>query len=259
MKNVKKYGLTGGIILLVLFCVGFFAKKWMNSMDGKLHLLSNGMISVDKMETELAKKDSLLSVIITNNQVTHTFLLREYHLQTLKMNKQNEQFQRLNQLLEEQKININNLQGALQLTVSTADSLTTNLLPIPNKDSIKNDSSILFTNYFFVDTTNKHLKLSGNIDLVKREGKFNYEHFATYEILTYTKKRGFLKEPHLIATIISDDPNTQISLKSYYVKTKKPKYQLGFGLGLSSGFYKKKVIVIPSFQLGIYKPLISFH
>lgn len=259
MKNTKKYGLVGGIILLILFCVGFFAKKWMGSVDGKLHLLSNGMISVDKMETELAKKDSLLTVIITNNEVTHTFLLREFHLQTLKMNKQNEQFQKLNHLLEEQKININNLRGHLQLNTSTKDSLIANLTPILNQDSIKNDTSTLFTNYFFVDTSNKHLKLSGNIDLIKRQGKFNYEHFATYEILTHTKKNGLFKHPDLIASIVSDDPNTQISLKSYYVKTKKPKYDLGVGVGLSSGFYKKKVIIIPSFQIGIYKSLISFY
>lgn len=258
MKNLKKYGILGSIILLLFFAVGFLAKKWLNSLDGKLSLISNNMISVDKMREELSQKDSLLEIIKTQTETSYTFLLREYHLQTLKLNQQNEQFARLNELLKKQGIKIDQLQSNLELTTLKSDTIFTNLFKFKSTDTLHLKDSIFQDYYVFSDST-KNLKLGGELNVKNKTAKITYEHFATYEILTYREKKGLFGDSQLMATIICDDPNTKITLKSQHLKTKKPKYHLGLGLGFSSAYYRKKIIFIPTLQFGVYKPIISIY
>ncbi len=244
-------------VILLLLIVSIFKKGDLQSLDGQLAFFTDKLTTVEKMQQEMAQKDTMLSILKTESEQTQTYLLRQFEIQTIKFNKQHEEFIILQERLKNLNVKLENLNSAVQLSVTKTDSTLSELVADTTSRNSK-DSIFIFTNYNFQDTT-KHLKLNGSIDLNRNQISLNYKYTANYEIITSYEKDGWNGKRKLIANVISDDPNSTIQLKSIQIKQQTPKFSIGLGVGGSVGFSKNKFILTPSIQVGIYKPIINIY
>ncbi len=254
-KNLLPIVNIGIIILLLL--VTIFKKGDLQGLDGQLAFFTDKLTTVERMQNEMAQKDTLLTIIRTENEQMQKFLLRQYEVQTIKFNKQHEEFIILQERLKNLNLKLENLNSAVHLSVLKSDSSFSKLIA-DTTTRISKDSIYIFNNYAFQDTS-KHLKLNGTIDLKKNEAFFSYKYNANYEIITSYEKEGFGGRRKLIANLISDDPNSLVQLKSIYIKQPTPKLSIGVGVGAGATYSKNKFILVPSIQVGIYKPIINIY
>lgn len=244
-----------GIILLLLL-VTIFKKGDLQVVNGQLGFFTDKLNSIEQMQQEIAQKDTLLSSIKKENEQIQQYLLRQYEIQTIKFNKQHAEFITLQEKLKMLNVKLDNLNSTIAISVSKTDSSFIKL--IADTTQISKDSVFVFNSYSFVDTS-KHLKLSGNVDLQKKEIFFNYGYNANYEIITSYEKDGLFGRRKLIANLISDDPNSVINLKSIYIKQRQPKISIGLGIGGGIGYVNNKFKMLPTIQIAIYKPIINIY
>lgn len=243
-------------IMLLLLLVTIFKKGDLQMVDGQLGFFTDKLNSIEQMQQEMAQKDTLLSSIKKENEQIQQYLLRQYEIQTIKFNKQHAEFIALQEKLKMLNVKLDNLNSTIAISVSKTDSSFIKL--IADSTHLSKDSVFVFNSYSFKDTS-KHLKLSGNIDLQKKEMFFNYGYNANYEIITSYEKDGLFGRRKLIANLISDDPYSIVTLKSIYIKQRQPKLSIGLGVGGGVGYVNNKFKLIPTIQVGIYKPIVNIY
>ncbi|MEY3400805.1 MAG: hypothetical protein RLZZ86_408 [Cyanobacteriota bacterium] len=240
------------VTLIIILILSFFKQGSLKDVDGEMSYVSDKILSIEKMQAELLQKDTLIEQITKDNLKIQTYLLREYHNQTLKLNSQFQEFSDLKLKLKNLGVNINDLNQNFELSISKIDSSVTKL----KKDTLKNNQQKLFS---FQDTS-KHLNIFGKINLDSETVDYTYKYKATYNILTYTEKnKKRLKEPLHYVTVTSDDPNAEIKLKSLQIKPNKPKFHIGMGLGASAFYNNNRINLRPSINVSFYKPMINVY
>lgn len=251
LKNIMPFLNISMIVILLLY--SYFKNGQITNVNNQLAFITDKVSSEAKLKEQLSQKDSLLNTITNENQKIQQFMLREYELQTLKQAKDFEDFKKLKETLALLNIKVENLNSSVQLSIEKADSSLVLLQP----DSTSIDSMNRITLFNFNDTSDNHLKLYGSLNILNKELKYKYNYNATYEVLTHSEER-FLGQPKMFATVISNDPNSSVTLKSTLIKQPKAKFHIGIGLGMSV-VYSEKVKFLPSINASIFKPILSIY
>lgn len=253
LKNLSVF-INIGVFILLMF-VAFFKKGELSMLDGQLSFLTDKINSIEQMQRELAQKDTMISRIQNENNQIQTYLLRQYQIQTIKLNKQETDFIALQQKLKEIGVNIDNLNSNISVSFQKIDSSVVKLTGIEGtqiKDSIPQ-----YSEYFFIDSS-RFLYLNGHLNILNGDISYNYKYKANFDLLTYTKKKGILGTRELYGTLICDDPFAEISLKSVMIKQRRPTLQIGVGFG-GSVYYTDKFKFAPSLSVSLYKPIIDIY
>jgi hypothetical protein len=248
---------TGGIFnwvnfvtLIIILILSFFKEGSLKKVDGEMAYVSDKLLSIEKMQAELLQKDTLINQITKDNLKIQTYLIKQFHTQTLKLNTQNQEINKLKENLNTLGININNLNQNFEISINKIDSSVTKL----KRDTSNNPKS-----YSFVDSS-KHLVINGNVNTDNESISYLYKYKATYSIYTYTEKnKSPFKEPSQYAKISSDDPNAEIIMKSLLIKKDKPKYHIGMGIGASAFYNNNRINLRPSINVSFYKPMINVY
>jgi len=240
------------VTLVIILILSFFKQGSLKEVDGEMSFVSDKIHSIEKMQAELLQKDTLIHQITQDNLKIQTYLLREYHNQTLKLNSQFKDFADLKIKLQNLGVDIDDLNQNFEISISKIDSSVTKL----KRDTFKPNQPNL---YSFADSS-KHLNIFGKVNLKDESIDYTYKYKATYNIVTYTEKnKNRLKEPLHYAKVTSDDPNAEITMKSLLIKKDKPKFHIGLGLGAAASFSNNKVNLRPAINVSFYKPIINVY
>ena len=200
------------------------------------------------------ERDSLTSVIITQHFAIREYKNREFYTNQIITSKANEIIQ-LRKILSDNKIQINDLNSYISLNINSSQS---NTIPLTKDSTIKNDEPTFNKIFNFKDST-KNLLLKGSIDINKSLMSYTYKYSANYDIISYYKRKNIFTEKKLSLKIISDDPKSEINVKTFNIKQPKKIIDIGFGVGGSLIYLNKKLRFTPSIQISAYKPIISFY
>jgi hypothetical protein len=199
-----------------------------------------------KME---AQKDSIISEVINakgEKVITHTN--REYHPFVIQNSNSSEMVE-LRQQLKELGIQVKDLKSAIEIQTQASGSGQAQLIRV-------NDT---LDTYEFADTTGKHLKISGKVDVFNGMMDYDYTYSANYKLFSYDYKKNFFKRPELRLKIVSDDPSNTIAAKTFTIKPPREVVSLGFGVGASAVYDNATIKVRPSIHVGLYKSIYTFR
>lgn len=244
------------IIFILLFFVPFFKLGNLTTINNQLSLLTNKVNSAEEMQRELNQKDSLINKIQNDNNQIRTYLVRQYQMQTLKLNEQNEEVIKLNQELKKIGVNLNDLKSKISVSFEKIDSSVTNLDRSDSSEIIF-DSLKIYSDYNFKDSSN-NLLLNGNINILTGKLSYNYKYKANFDLITYSTNKSVFGKRDLFVKLITNDPSAEITLKSTIIKQPKPSLQIGVGIG-GSMFYKNNFKFIPNINISLYKPIIDIY
>lgn len=198
---------------------------------------------------ELNQRDSIISQMINDRGekvITHTN--REYHPFVIK-NSNDAEMVELRSQLRELGIKIKDLKSAIEIQAEASGGGKTELVRV---------SDTLDT-YSFADSTSKHLKLNGTVDVFNGLMDYEYTYSANYDIIAYDYKAKLFKKPELRLKIISDDPSNNIKAKTFTVKPPRDIISIGAGIGGAVFYDSGNIKVRPAIQIGIYKPIYTFR
>lgn len=238
------------IIILVIFM--FFKKGDLSLINNQLSFISDKIISLEQMQLEMQQKDSLISVIKSENEQIKTYILREFSIQTIQRNKDFKDFQQLSENLKKIGIDVNSLNSNILISYEKKDSSKTNL--VGKGDSVFTPTLSI---YEFRDSS-KHLRLDGEIKILDKSISYKYTYSAKYELLTYYKKNGAFNK-QLYGSIICDDPNAKIDLSSIVIKQRVPTFNIGLGVGVGAYYGQNKLKFAPVINVSLYKPIIPIY
>ena len=229
---------------------------------GKMFLLTLPVYAViffllwdkDKFTTkdlmhELNQRDSIISQMVNSKGekvITHTN--REYHPFVIQNSNDAEMVELRNQL-KDLGIKVKDLKSAIELQAQASGSGQAQLIRV---------SDTLDT-YEFADTTGKHLKINGKVDVFNGLMDYNYTYNANYKIYSYDYKKNLFKRPELRLKIVSDDPSNTIKAKTFTIKPPREVVSIGVGIGAGAFYNNGQIIVRPSLQIGLYKSIYTFR
>lgn len=243
-----------GVFILLMF-VAFFKKGELSVLDGQLSFLTDKVNSIERMQQELAQKDTMLNRIQTENHQIQNYLLRQYEIQTIKLNEQEEDFVTLRRKLKEVGISVDNLNSNISISFQKIDSAVTKITGVDGTQIT--DTTNLYSEYSFKDSS-QFLSLNGRLNIITGDLLYNYKYKANFDLLTYTKKEGMLGKRKMYGTLICDDPNANVGLKSIMIKQRRPTFHIGVGLG-GSIYYSDKFKIAPSLSISLYKPIVDIY
>lgn len=209
----------------------------------------NDKFTAKDLMKELNQRDSIISKRIDDKGrlvIEHTN--REYVPFTIK-NSNEPEFVELRSELASLGIKLNDLKSAYTIQSNATGQGKTEIIRV---------SDTLDT-YSFNDTTGKHLKINGTVDVKSGQMDYNYSYKSTYKIFSYDYKKNFLKRPELRLKIVSDDPSNDIQAQTFSIKPPREIVSLGVGIGGSLVFDDNKLKIRPSLQIGLYKPIFTFR
>ena len=198
---------------------------------------------------ELNQRDSIISQMVNSKGekvITHTN--REYTPFVIQ-NSNDVEMVELRRQLSDLCIKIKDLKFAIDLQAQASGSGQTQLIRI---------SDTLDT-YAFQDTTGKHLKIKGKVDVFNGLMDYEYTYSANYKIYSYNYKKNLFKRPELRLKFVSDDSSNTISAKTFSIKPPRDLFSVGVGIGAGAFYDNGTVKIRPSIQIGIYKSLYTFH
>lgn len=244
-------------VFILLIFVAFFKKGELSVLDGQLSFLTDKVSSIERMQQELAQKDTLLNRIQNENNQVQTYLLRQYEIQTIKLNQQEQDFVALQEKLKEIGVSVDDLNSNISISFQKIDSSVTKLNGIAGTE-IK-DTIPVYSEYSFQDSS-KYLTLNGRLNILNGNLLYNYKYKANFDLLTYTKKQGVgvLGKRQMFGSLICDDPFAEVGLKSIMIKQRHPTFHIGVGFG-GSIYYSDKFKIAPSLSISLYKPIVDIY
>lgn len=229
-------------VLAILFAV-FGAGQYKFQSD-RLAYLGNSLLTIHDMERELMQKDSVIRYQKNEHEQRMTMIMRQYSTQTLALTQKNKEIDDLKKKLVDSDIKINDLQTYIGIRLEKKDTVY--------RPVFLDHIGV----YSFSDTSNA-LKIDATFYLDSMLVEYNYKYVANYDIMThYEKPKGIFGKRELYGTVMTDDPNVQISTKTFHFKQRRPNLQIGFGFGLSTTPDNK---LVPGVSIGIYKPFIDIY
>lgn len=198
---------------------------------------------------QMNQRDSIISEIINTKgekEITHTN--REYNPIVIQ-NSNDPEMVKLREDLKDYNIQIKDLKYSIELLTQASGSGEAQLLKV---------SDTLDT-YTFQDTTGKHLKIKGKVDVFNGMMDYDYTYSANYKLFSYEYKKKFFKRPELRMKIVSDDPSNNISAKTFTIKPPRDIVSIGAGLGAAVIYDDGKVKVRPAITISVYKPIYTFR
>ena len=208
----------------------------------------NDKFSPKDLMKELNQRDSIISKRIDNQGraiIEHTN--REYVPFTIQ-NSNDAEMVALRSELASLGIKLNDLKSAIVITTTSSGKGEVQVVKI----------SDTLDRYAFADTTGKHLKLSGEVDTKNGKMSYNYTYSAKYNLISHNVKPNVFKRPELRLTIVSDDPNSNITAQTFNIKPPKDIASIGVGVG-ASVLYDNTFKIRPTIQVGLYKPILTFR
>lgn len=233
MKEIVKM-----FILTLPVYVALFFLFWGNDELSKEDFL--------KME---AQKDSIISEVINakgEKVITHTN--REYHPFVIQ-NSNDAEMVELREQLRDLGIKIKDLKSAVEIQTQASGSGQAQLVRV---------SDTLDT-YEFSDSTGKHLKISGKVDVFNGLMDYDYTYNANYKLFSYDYKKNFFKRPELRLKIVSDDPSNDIKAQTFSITPPRDIISIGAGIGASAVYDDGVIKVRPAIQVGLYKSIYTFR
>ena len=198
---------------------------------------------------QLNQRDSIISQMIDNQgRLVTTHTNREYTPFVIQNSNAPEMVE-LRKELKNLGIKIKDLNSVVQLSSQASGAGVTEVIRVPDA----------LDTYSFQDTTGKHLKQSGRVDVVNGMMDYKYTYSSNYSIYSYDYKKNIFKKPELRLKIISDDSSNTIKAKTFTINPPRDIISIGGGIGVSGIYDNGKIKFRPSIHIGIYKALYTFR
>ena len=225
------------IIILVIILMWMFQGNQLNYKD---------------VMEQMNQRDSIISQVIDDQgRLITTHTNRQYSPYVINNSNSPEMIE-LRKELKAINIRVEDLTSAVIINTKASGSGTTDI--IKTTDTLKGIET-----YAFSDTTGKHLKLSGVIDLINNKLSYEYTYAATYSLFSYEYRKKFWKRPEMQIKLISDDPSNKVQMQTYTIKPPRDIVSLGIGVGAAVYYGNGQFGVAPAITIGFYKSIYTFR
>lgn len=199
--------------------------------------------------SERYKKDSILyEYIDSKNRKVVESTSNEYS-QKFFLNSEAPEVEKLRDDLKDLNISLKDFRKNIDVKMEAFGNSIANLTPVDTSKSI----------FSFSDSINRFIKLEGVVDIKNKIIEQKYVYTNRIGISEYEYKPSFFGKGKMRINLVSEDSSAIFEIKTFTIKTPKPLFSVGLGVGLGLSINNKVLQVRPVLTLGLQYNIWTFY